>query len=199
MTIRDGKTLLSRERWARAALTAITEGGVTAVSVDRLATQLGVTRGSFYWHFSERDEVIKAALELWARESTTDQLPALEAIVDPIKRLRALLRAVYEPNVDAAELALAAVGDDPLIAPIFARVTQRRMAAVRKIFTDLGLSSTDATDRAWLAYAFYLGHHQLRRNSEIARRQPERLERMVTLLTAGVPGVPPSQSGDSRV
>lgn len=188
MATRNGKILLSREDWARAALAAITEGGPAAVAVDRLAAQLGVTRGSFYWHFRGREEVIEAALELWERESTTDQLPEIEAIADPIKRLRALLRSVYERSVDPAELALAAVGDDPLVGPIFARVTRRRMDAVRRIFTDLGLSSAEAADRAWLAYAFYLGHHQLRRNSEIAAQRPERLERMVGLLTAGARG-----------
>jgi AcrR family transcriptional regulator len=187
MATRNGKILLSREDWARAALAAISEGGRAAVTVDRLAGRLGVTRGSFYWHFRGREEVIEAALELWARENTDDQLPALEAIADPTKRLRALLRAVYERSVGPAELALAAVSDDPLVGPIFARVTRRRMDALRGLFTELGLSPTEAADRAWLAYAFYLGHHQLRRNSEIAAGRPERLERMVSLLTAGAP------------
>jgi AcrR family transcriptional regulator len=187
MATRNGKLLLSPDDWARAALATITDAGPDAVSVERLAGELGVTRGSFYWHFGGREEVIVAALELWERESTTAQLPALEAITDPIKRLRALLRAVYEPSVDAAELALAAVSDDPVVAPIFARVTERRMAVLREIFTDLGLSAREAADRAWLAYAFYLGHHQLRNNAAIAARRPERLERMIDLLTAAVP------------
>lgn len=187
MATRNGKVLLSREDWARAALAAIGEGGPGSVAVDRLAARLGVTRGSFYWHFRDREEVIEAALELWARESTDDPLPELEAIADPTERLRALLRAVYERSVDPAELALAAVGDDPLVGPIFAQVTQRRMDALRRLFTELGLSAAEAADRAWLSYAFYLGHHQLRRNSEIAAQQPERLERMVGLLTAGAP------------
>lgn len=185
MAIRNGKVLLSRDDWARATLAAIGEGGPGAVVVDRLAVRLGVTRGSFYWHFRDREEVIEAALELWARESTDDPLPELESIADPTKRLRALLRAVYERSVSPAELALAAVGDDPLVGPIFARVTRKRMDALRRIFTELGLSDTEAADRAWLAYAFYLGHHQLRRNSEIAVQRPEHLDRMVRLLTAG--------------
>ena len=188
MATRNGKVLLSRDDWAHAALAAISDGGPSAVAVDRLAARLGVTRGSFYWHFRDRDDVIEAALELWARESTDDHLPELEAIPDPTRRLRSLLHAVYERSVDPAELALAAVGDDPLVGPIFAQVTRKRMDALRRIFTELGLSSTEAADRAWLAYAFYLGHHQLRRNSEIAALRPERLDRMVSLLTAGAPG-----------
>jgi AcrR family transcriptional regulator len=187
MATRNGKLLLSRAVWARAALEAIGEGGVAAVNIDKLAARLGVTRGSFYWHFSDRDELIREALELWARESTTDRLPPLEAIDDPLERLRVLRRVVYEQPADAAELMLSCAGDDPAVAPVFARVTRRRMSVLRRIFTDLGFTNRGAADRAWFAYAFYLGHHQLRKNPEMSAPEREPLERMLALLTAGAP------------
>ena len=43
----------------------------------------------------------------------------------------------------------------------------------------------EAADRAWPAYALYVGHHQLRKNPEIAARQPDRIDRMVAVLTGG--------------
>jgi AcrR family transcriptional regulator len=187
MATRSGKLLLSRDDWARAALEAIGEGGVPAVNIDRLAARLDATRGSFYWHFRDRDELIGEALELWMRESTADRLPALEAIDDPLERLGALRRAVYEQPADAAELMLSCAGDDPAVAPVFARVTNQRMKALRRIFTDLGFTDTEATDRAWLAYAFYLGHHQLCRNPEMSAPTREPLKRMLALLTVGAP------------
>jgi AcrR family transcriptional regulator len=185
MATRDGKTPLSREDWARAALDAIAAGGVAAVSIESLARQLHATRGSFYWHFRARDELIEAALELWERENTTAGLPALEAIGDPVTRLRALLRSVYQAPADAAELMLSTAGDDPLVAPVYARVTRRRMDELRRIFTELGMEPAEVADRAWLAYAFYIGHHQLRKNPDIAALQPARIDRMVALLTGG--------------
>lgn len=185
MATRNGKALLTSEDWARAALGVIAEAGVPAVTIDELAKRLGATRGSFYWHYQSREELIKAAVELWARESTTDRLPQLEAISDPGKRLRALLRLVYEAPVDAAELMLSTAGDDPLVAPVFARVTRRRMEVLRQIFTEFGIAPSEAADRAWLAYAFYVGHHQLRKNPEVAAQRPARLDRMAAMLTGG--------------
>lgn len=185
MAMRSGKVLLTRDDWARAALGVIAEAGVPAVTIDELAKRLGATRGSFYWHYHSRDELIRAAVELWARESTTDRLPELEAIGDPGKRLRALLRSVYEAPADAAELALSTSGDDPLVAPVFAQVTLRRMDVLRRIFSELGTTPSEADDRAWLAYAFYIGHHQLRKNSQIAAQRPARLGRMAGMLTGG--------------
>ena len=183
MSTRAGKPLLTRDDWTRAALEAIARGGVRAVAVDRLAKGLGASRGSFYWHFRDRADLIDAALGLWERENTTELIPLLEDVEDPKERLRTLLRAVYEQPVDQIELTLSAAGDDPAVAPAFARVTAQRIEVLRRIFIDLGVAPEDAADRAWLGYAFYIGHHQLSRNAQTAELRPERLDRVVELLT----------------
>ncbi len=168
------------------ALDALAEGGVAGIAIDRLATTVGATRGSFYWHFKDRSELVEVALEQWERENTTELIPELDAISDPVERLRHLFREVYERQVDAVEIALASAADEPLVAPVFARVTQTRLHFLRRIFTDCGLPDDEAADRAWLAYALYVGHHQLGRNPDTQSLQPTRLDRLVDLLTSPV-------------
>lgn len=51
--------------WAQAALDVVATDGVNAVAVEPLARKLGVTKGSFYWHFPSRDALLHAALERW--------------------------------------------------------------------------------------------------------------------------------------
>lgn len=193
MASRAGKRLLTRRDWIDAALDALAEGDVRAVAVDRLAKKLGATRGSFYWHFTDRDALVTAALEHWERANTTALIPPLDAIEDPVERLRVLFREVYEKPVDAVEMALASAGDQPLVEPVFARVTKVRIDVLRRIFLDLGLPEADADDRAWLGYALYIGHHQLARAAEIKALQPAQLDRLVELLTRGAP--PAARSG----
>jgi AcrR family transcriptional regulator len=172
------RTIATREDWTRAALNAIAEGGVSAVAVDRLTKVVGATRGSFYWHFKDRGELVEAALALWEREYTTELIPLAEAVPEPRERLRALFRRVYEPQSSPIEVALAKVADDPLVAPVFARVSAARVALLRGIFLELGLDAEEAESRAWLAWAFYVGHHQLGDSPE----KPARLDRIVDLL-----------------
>jgi AcrR family transcriptional regulator len=174
---------LTRADWTGAALDALAGGGVATVSIDRLAKALGATRGSFYWHFKDRNELIEVALERWEREHTTELIPRAEAIADPVERLRLLFREVYEPPTDPIESALA-WADDPLVVPAVARVTRARLVFLRRIFVDLGLPDDEAADRAWLAYAFYVGHHQLGRNAGLRKRRPTSLDRVVELLTS---------------
>ncbi|WP_412543871.1 TetR/AcrR family transcriptional regulator [Longispora sp. K20-0274] len=57
---------LTAEDWAEAALLAFAEGGLAAVAVEPIATRLGATKGSFYWHFPHRDALVVAALALWS-------------------------------------------------------------------------------------------------------------------------------------
>ncbi|MBA3263317.1 MAG: TetR/AcrR family transcriptional regulator [Thermoleophilaceae bacterium] len=184
VSTRGGKRLLNRDDWMRAALEAVAEGGVAAVAVDRLAKQLGATRGSFYWHFRDRRELIDASLEKWESEHTTELMPEVDAIADPVERLRYLFREVYEQAVDPIEVALASAAGEPLVAPVVARVTNTRLAFLRRIFRDLGLARREAADRAWLAYAFYVGHHELATNDELRKSQPNRLDLIIDLLTA---------------
>jgi AcrR family transcriptional regulator len=60
---------LEREDWLRAARLALLQGGVEAVRVEKLARDLGVTKGSFYWHFKDRDELLELLLREWETEA----------------------------------------------------------------------------------------------------------------------------------
>ena len=101
-----------------------------------------------------------------------------------------MFREVYERPADPIELALAWNADDPLVAATVARVTKARLGLLERIFTELGLSADEAADRAWLAYAFYAGHHQLGRIADLRDRQPVALDRLARLLIA--PATEPS-------
>ncbi|MCW4354234.1 TetR/AcrR family transcriptional regulator [Hoyosella sp. YIM 151337] len=179
---------LSAEDWTAAALRALSEGGLAAVAVEPLAARLGATKGSFYWHFSGRDALIEAALELWERTGTEDAITAIEAEQAGLPRLRALIvGAVVEHTGEAArvELALQATAAHPLVAPVLARVTRRRLSYLAGQFEELGFPPGEAARRAQLAYTSYLGISQLAHATPgETDLSPAYLDTMVTTLTA---------------
>jgi len=91
-----GKRQLTAYDWAAAALAAMGRGGAAAVAVEPLSKVLGATRGSFYWHFSSRDDLLRAALALWERRETEDVIAGVEAVEGPRERLRTLLLAALQ-------------------------------------------------------------------------------------------------------
>src|SRR5262249_8469779 len=72
-------TRLDRHAWIDAAYGVLVREGVEQVLVLPLARRLGVTRGSFYWHFKSRGELLEALVELWQRKNTS-------AVVDAVRR-----------------------------------------------------------------------------------------------------------------
>jgi len=159
---------LTAADWSEAALRALAHGGLTAVAVEPLAKALGTTKGSFYWHFADRNALLEAALALWERRDTEGVIAALDETNDVATRLRNLLRlafmSVRDTSADDAgtvELALQASVSQPLVAATLTRVTKRRLAFLTRLFTELGLSPAAARDRGLLAYTSFLGHAQL--------------------------------------
>jgi AcrR family transcriptional regulator len=156
----SGSTRLSAQDWARAALKAIASGGLAAVAVEPLARTLGVTKGSFYAHYRNRDELITAALTEWARGHGAEGLTALAAIADPARRLRELLTTVVhavEPLAPSVHLSLLADRTDPRVAEAVHRVDQARLELLTRTYRELGLPPERAASRARIAYAAILG------------------------------------------
>jgi AcrR family transcriptional regulator len=159
---------LTAADWTQAALDALARGGLPAVAVEPLAKELGATKGSFYWHFADRQALLEATLALWERRDTDRVLAAIDEMESVEQRLRSLLHLAFTSVRDAStggagtvELALQASAAHPMVAPVLARVTKRRLAALTRLYTELGLTRTGARDRSLLAYTAFLGHAQL--------------------------------------
>jgi AcrR family transcriptional regulator len=159
---------LTADHWTRAALVAVASGGLPAVAVEPLAKELGATKGSFYWHFADREALVEATLQLWERRDTDEVIAAIDETQDAETRLRNLLRLAFTSVLDRSaggartvELALQASASHPLVSAALRRVTERRLTLLTQLYTELGLSTPVARDRGLLAYTAFLGHVQL--------------------------------------
>ena len=164
---RDETVRLGRDDWLDAAFQAVVEGGFDNVRVLVLADTLGVTRGSFYWHFVDHAELVSALLARW-RERELASSRSLEALAtsDPCADLERLLDAALAhagANLENMrfELALRGLGRrDPAVAGMLAEVDQLRLALFEAKFERLTGDRTTATDLAALFYLAIIGSNQ---------------------------------------
>jgi AcrR family transcriptional regulator len=153
-------TRLSAQDWAQAALKAMAQGGLAAVAVEPLARTLGVTKGSFYAHYRNRDELIEAALAEWVRTHGAEGLADFTAIANPGQRLRRLVSTVVQvvqPLAPSVHLSLLGDRNDPRVRAAVHQVNQARLYALTRTYEDLGLPPDRAAVRARVAYAAILG------------------------------------------
>jgi AcrR family transcriptional regulator len=159
---KPGQRPLTPDDWARAALAAITRGGIEAVAVESLAVELGATKGSFYWHFKNRDALIQAALDRWEQRRTEAVIDELEREPGPAERLRKLLEAAFERGLaDRAEITLLASPGHPAAVAAVRRVAKRRIAYIARQLEKLGWGPDDALDRSVILYYVYVGYLQM--------------------------------------
>ena len=160
----SGRQRLGRQDWVDAALRALTVGGLAGLSVERLATELGATKGSFYWHFKDRAALIEATLEEWERRDTDELIERASTIDDPRERLRWLFRVVFgESAAVGIDTALLADADSPPVAAALERVASTRLRYIEAQFKEMGLDA--GSDRAMLTYTAFVGLAQLRRTT----------------------------------
>jgi AcrR family transcriptional regulator len=164
LAVVNESTRLSSQDWARAAMQAIAAGGLPAVAVEPLARTLGVTKGSFYAHYRNRDELIAAGLTEWVRNHSDAGLADLAAIPDPKQRLRDLLTAVVraaQPLAPSVHLSLLGDRTDPRVREAVREVNEARLRLLDRTYHELGLPPDRAAARARVAYAAILGLQHL--------------------------------------
>ncbi len=149
--------------WVRAAVDALKAGGVAALSVEALARKLGVTKGSFYWHFDSREELLRAALERWELSIGRD-LDRLMQINEPLPRLTRMFQEATEKIEDSLFMAVSGSSDNPVVKEFILRISDRQMGFTRQTLAELGFPEELARMRSFLAYALYVGILHMARN-----------------------------------
>jgi AcrR family transcriptional regulator len=179
----DSRQSLTADDWAEAALEAIAGGGLDAVAVEALARTLGVTKGSFYWHFANRDALLRAALALWERKETDDVLARVGEEADPYERIVKLFKAANSSyRAGRLYLAIAAAEDKPLVQEFVRRVSQRRVNYLLECYRALGFTDSAARRWALLAYATFMGNLQIRRDTPDAMPQGAQFNEYLKLM-----------------
>jgi AcrR family transcriptional regulator len=152
-------TTLDAAAWVEAAFDLLAEGGIDAVRVDPLAKRLGVTRGSFYWHFKDRDALHQAMLQEWRERATYQIVNRLERNGEPAgERLSRLLALPHSsPRASrggAIELAIRLWSRrDKQAAKAVRHIDRVRLDYFAKLLREHGVAEDDARRRAFLFYA----------------------------------------------
>jgi len=150
---------LDSAAWTRAGLEVLGKQGIDGVRVEVLAKQLGVTKGSFYWHFENRDALLAAMLSDWRRRATLAIIDRIEAQDDSAQnRLRLLMQVPFQIRADGGaqvELSIRLwARRDPRARSALTEVDELRLRYIARLLREIGFTAERAEARAICAYAF---------------------------------------------
>ncbi|MDH3859806.1 MAG: TetR/AcrR family transcriptional regulator [Gammaproteobacteria bacterium] len=170
--IQDRKQL-QRFDWLQQALEVFVSEGIDAVRITRLADDLGVTRGSFYWHFENREDLIDALVRYWKDKNTA-------AIVRSVNHAESLAEGIFrffETCIDAAhfdprlDLAIREWSRrSPSIRKLVDHEDAARIESLQKFFASFDYSMPDALIRARVLYYSQIGFYALEIEESLTTR-----------------------------
>lgn len=176
-----------REDWIKAGFKILCDKGIDQVRVEKIARQLGVSKGGFYGYFSNRSVFFQAMLEYWAAALTGEIIKSIGDLEGTLQqKLQRLLRIVDNKNIDDLERAMfswAAV-DEKAQEVVMGNI-QRRLIFLEKLFMEAGYAEEDAVNRAAIFHHYMTGCRSCRpllpKNNSPAR--DAQLNHFVSFLT----------------
>jgi AcrR family transcriptional regulator len=148
---------LSAKDWLDQGLKTLTQRGFTALKAEPLAKAMGVSRGSFYWHFADIGAFHAAILKHW-RDVAAEQIIAnLEATSGNADPLALLLRRAFGTQLTLEKAVRTWASVDPLARSAVRAMDRRRLNYVERLFRANGFSPGVARARAQILYWAFLG------------------------------------------
>jgi AcrR family transcriptional regulator len=176
-------TRTPKNAWIDAGLRALATGGPDAVRVELIATELGVTRGGFYWHFPNRKAFLDEMLNTWELRSTDETLERVEKeggdARDKVRRAGMLTFSDALLPIDLAIRDWAR--RDSSVAARLRRVDNRRMDYLRTLIGTFIDDADDVEARGMLAFSLAIGSHFIaadhgqRNRAQVLDRATQRL------------------------
>jgi AcrR family transcriptional regulator len=151
------KKRLSRDNWLALALDVLAEEGRSKIEIEYLAKRLGVTKGSFYAHFSDRRDFVASIAFYWADTLTATALDNLSQTEEKgEKKLLLLMQTIKNHELEKYDIVMRAWAlDEPLVAEQVEKVDRVRFEYIKSVFTEMGFTGDELETRSMIFQVYH--------------------------------------------
>jgi AcrR family transcriptional regulator len=176
---------VTRAEWLDMALKSVCTKGIAGLTVEGLARSLGIAKAGFYWHFRDREELLRQLLDYWVHEITEVITENVEVLaLEPKSRLVRTAELILENELTQFELAIRQWAlEDREAARAVGHANRIRLDFVRGAFSELGFTGDDLETRAMLFTCYHTFEAPMFR--EISRKRRRQLiAKRIEILTS---------------
>jgi len=147
----------SRNSWLILALDVLAEEGRVKIEIDYLAKKLGVTKGSFYSHFSDRKDFVASIAFYWADSLTSKVLDGFSKIDKKgEEKLLLVMQAIKDHELEKYDSIMRAWAlDEPLVAVQVENVDKARFEFIKSVFAEMGFSGDELETRSMIFQVYH--------------------------------------------
>jgi len=173
---------LSVQDWLNQGLKTLAASGFTALKAEPLAKAMGVSRGSFYWHFADIGAFHAAILNYWRQVAAEEIIADVEAIAGDESPLPVLLRQAFSGKLALERAIRSWATVDSTARNAVQAIDRRRLDYVESLLRDAGFSRETAQARARILYWTFIGFALS--DKPLAKPQQEALLNELTRITS---------------
>ena len=153
---------LSQQDWLEKALIVLSKNGQAGLRIQGLCEALGVSRGSFYWHFKDRNDFIQKLLGYWYEEHAAAPTTFGRDGGSANERLARLIRLVHDRDMTRHDLTIRSLAAfDPQVAKWVRKAVRFRLAFIQSLFVEMGFTENEVRIRAKVCLAYMTAEHRL--------------------------------------
>ncbi len=158
---RTPKKSLDRDAWLRKALDVLFALGIGQVKVEVLARKLKLTKGSFYWHFKNRDDLLRSMVDWWRAQQLSFIARLVdERVADPASQIRAVIDFTQHTEDSRHDIAMREFARfNKWAAQAVATVDQQRVDYLAQLFRAAEFTDEEASLRARALYFYQVGEY----------------------------------------
>jgi AcrR family transcriptional regulator len=159
-TTKPSKKPLDRDAWLKKALDVLFSHGISQIKIEVLARKLKLTKGSFYWHFKNRDDLLRSMVDWW-RNNQLRFITGLEHSVDnPAVMIKAVIDFTQHTDDSSHDIAMREFARfNKYAAAAVVEVDEARTAYLAGLFRAAGFSEPEAALRARALYFYQVGEY----------------------------------------
>lgn len=182
------KVIVTEAQWLAAGMDKFAQSGVDALVIEKMSSELGCSKSSFYWYFKNRHEFVARIVERWMEMSTQEVIrnaSALERAEDQITSMLKQMFAVTGKG-DFLYYLRKMASTNPDFLEKLESIEQTRLSYAQELLVKAGMDRNTGEQKAYILYHYYLGWYERNKQRQIGE---DELDRHIGMLREQLLGI----------
>ena len=182
------KVLVTEDQWIQKGMAQFAQSGVDGLVIEKMSSELGCSKSSFYWYFKNRNEFIARLVERWTELSTQQVIRSSSVSEKAEDEIMNLLKQMFSATRrgDFLFYLRKLCTEYPSFHEMLEMIEQTRMRYAQELFRTVGMAPEVAELKSHILYHYYLGWYERYKHEQVGDEELKRHIGMIRVQLLGI-------------